>query len=186
MKSLARILKPFANIYVILLSWLLSVINLYLFIKPLNDYANEAGLAQAPDVLDVLNYYSPEDGYQLLFSLGEKGRHAYRLANYTDFVLPILLFLSIALPYVALRKNPSYLLLPLIYLIADYVENVAEKYVLEIFPERNDTMMSWACYTGLLKIGAFYISVFVLLLDGLRWLMHFFTRSEIDRTAKAR
>ena len=187
MKSLERALKPFANIYVIVLCWILSVVNLNLFMKPLNDFAKATGLPKAPDVLDVYTYYTPEEGYQALATLGEQGRDAYRLANYTDFVLPILLFLSFALPYVALRKSSAYLVLALIYLIFDYIENVAEKYVLEIFPERNDTVMTLACYTGFIKIVSFVGNVVVLLIDGLRWLLKFFDRSANNsRAAKIR
>lgn len=184
MRSLARILEPLANIYVIFLCWLLSIINLKLFMIPLDNYAKEAGLLKTPDVLDVLNYYSPEEGYQALALLGEQGRHAYRLANYTDFVLPVLLFLSVGLPFIALKKSPSHLILAFLYLITDYLENLAEKYVLEIFPERNDTIMMIACYTGLTKIITIYGSLLVLLIDRLYWLMNFIYRVATSRKDK--
>lgn len=74
MEQLYRLLKPLANIYVILLSWCLSILNLYLFIKPLKEYAKSAGLDTTPIVLDAMNYYTPYEGYQALKILGENGR----------------------------------------------------------------------------------------------------------------
>ena len=116
------------------------------------DYATAAGLKTTPTVLDGMNYYTPDEGYQALSSLGDNGRNAYRLANYADFVLPILLFLSLSLPNVALGKRCHYVIGPLIYMISDYIENIFEKYVLEIYPKRNDLIMTLACYSGLVKI----------------------------------
>ncbi|CAF4232306.1 unnamed protein product, partial [Adineta steineri] len=99
-----------------------------------------------------MNYYTPDEGYQALTRLGNDGRNAYRLSNYTDFILPFLLFLSLSLPNLALGKGSRYIISPLIYMISDYIENIAEKYVLEIYPKRNDSIMMLACYSGLIKM----------------------------------
>ena len=135
--------------------------------KPLKEYATSAGLDTPPIVLDTMNYYTPDEGYQALTILGENGRNAYRLANYTDFVLPFLLFLSLSLPNLALGKGYRYIIGPLIYMIIDYFENIAEKYVLEIYPQRNDFVMTLACYFGLIKMISLCGSLVVLIINGL-------------------
>ncbi|UJR32312.1 hypothetical protein I4U23_019776 [Adineta vaga] len=155
MEKLYRILKPWANRYTVIVSWSLTALNFYLFLKPLQEYATSTGLNSIPIVLDQTTYYTPDEGYQALTSLGSYGRHAYRLANYTDFVLPILFFLTLTLPNLALGKRSHYMIGPFIYMIVDYIENIAEKYVLDIYPQRNDTIMTLACYTGLIKLVFF-------------------------------
>jgi hypothetical protein len=72
MEQLCRILKPLANIYIILLSWLLTILNLYLYMKPLFEYATTAGLKTIPIVLDRMTYYTPDEGCQALSILGDK------------------------------------------------------------------------------------------------------------------
>ncbi|CAF0781111.1 unnamed protein product [Adineta steineri] len=132
----------------IILLWSLSILNLYVFYIPLKNYTTSAGLDALPIVLDQMNYYTPDEGYQALTRLGNDGRNAYRLSNYTDFILPFLLFLSLSLPNLALGKGFCYIISPLIYMISDYIENIAEKYVLEIYPKRNDSIMMLACYSA--------------------------------------
>jgi hypothetical protein len=171
MEQLCKICKPLANIYVIILAWSLTIINLYLFHKPLNEYAKGAGLKTTPIVLDTMNYYTPDEGYQALSVLGDGGRDAYRLANYTDFVLPFLLFLSLSLSNLALGKRCHYVICPLAYMISDYVENIAEKYVLEIYPKRNDLVMTLACYSGLVKMLCVCGSLLTLVFNGLKWIL---------------
>ena len=171
MEQLCRMLKPIANIYVIILSWSLTIFNLYLFRKPLEEHATSAGLNTIPTVLDLMNYYTPDEGYQVLSALGDSGRNAYRIANRRDFILPILLFLSLSLPNVAVGKGCRYVAVPFIYMVSDYIENIAEKYVLEIFPERNDVIIALACYVGLIKIVAFIGSFLTLMTTGFLWVL---------------
>jgi hypothetical protein len=171
MEQLCKILKPLANLYIILLIWSLTILNFYLCFKPMMDYATAAGLKTIPTVLDGMNYYTPDEGYQALSSLGDNGRNAYRLVNYADFVLPLLLFLSLSLPNVALGKRCHYVIGPLIYMISDYIENIFEKYVLEIYPKRNDLIMTLACYAGLVKIVSFAVCLLLLIINGLKWVL---------------
>lgn len=149
---LYRLLKPFANTYTIIIAWVLTILNFYACFKPIADYATAAGLAESPTILDAMTYYTPDEGYHALTKLGPGGRDAYRVTNYADFVLPVLLFLALALPNVAMGKSGGHLLGAFLYMIADYVENLAEKYVLEIYPQRNDAVMTVACYAGLAKL----------------------------------
>ncbi len=169
MEQLYNLLKPLANIYSVLLSWSLTIVNFYLVWKPLNDYAISASLATIPIVLDTLSYYTSDEGYQVLSNLGEDGRNAYRLVNYADFVLPFLIFLSLSLSSIALGKGRYHIIAPFVYMVFDYLENIAEKYVLEIFPERNDFAMDLACYFGLVKMSAVVISLIILALNILQW-----------------
>lgn len=178
MKQLYRILKPLANIYIIILSWSLTILNFYLCFKPLNEYATSAGLNKTPTILDAMTYYTPEEGYQALTVLGHNGRNAYRLTNYADFVLPVLLFLSLSLPNLAVGKGSQYIIGPLFYMISDYIENIAEKYVLEIYPKRNDSIMTIACYAGLLKWLFFYGSLLIMVINGVRWILKKKNQSE--------
>ncbi|UJR24411.1 hypothetical protein I4U23_005787 [Adineta vaga] len=170
-EQICRTLKPLANIYTILFIWLLAITNFYLCIKPMKDYAVIAGLKTTPVVLDALNYYTSDEGYQTLTVLGVDGRNAYRLTNYYDFVLPFFLFLSLSLPNIALDESCHCVIAPFIYMISDYIENLAEKYVLEIYPERNDLMMTLASYTGLIKISFFYISVLIVIINLIKWII---------------
>ena len=183
-EQLSRVLRPMANIYVIAVVWLLTGINLYLFMKPLNDYAVATGLANPPIVLDSMNYYTAEQGYQALTILGDGGRHAYRLSNYTDFVLPVLLSLALSLSSLALGQSARHLIGPLIYMISDYLENVAEKYVLELYPKRNDTVMRLACYAGLVKMISLCPSLFMLVVHGLKSVFTATRRSERKQREK--
>ncbi|CAF4593651.1 unnamed protein product [Rotaria sp. Silwood2] len=104
-----------------------------------------------PTILDTMTYYTPEEGYQTLSNLGDNGRHAYRLTNYAEFVFPVLLFLSLSLSNLAMGKRHQYIVGPFLYMIFEYVENLAEKYVLEIYPNRHDSVMKLACYAGLMN-----------------------------------
>jgi hypothetical protein len=90
------------------------------------------------------------------------------LANYADFVLPFSIFLSLSLPNVAIGKNCQHIIGPMIYMISDYIENISEKYVLEIYPKRNDLVMTLACYAGLVKLTALCGSVLILIINGLK------------------
>jgi hypothetical protein len=182
--KLIQVLRPLANIYVIALVWVLTGINLYLFMKPLNDYAVSMGLANQPIVLDMMNYYTAEQGYQALSILGDGGRDAYRLSSYTDFVLPVLVFLAMFLPHLAQGQGARYVIGPSIYIISDYIENVAEKYVLELYPQRNDTVMRLACYAGLVKMIGLCVSLFLLVIHGLRWILTATSRSERKQRVK--
>lgn len=170
MEQFCRLLKPLANNYIILLICILTGLNFYLCLKPLLDYAKIAGLPTVPVILDSLNYYTADEGYQVLLNLGEQGRQAYRWTNYADFILPILLFLSLSLPNLAMKTNNRLITFPFIYMLFDYLENIAEKYVLEIYPERNDLIMTFAAGTGLIKIIAFAVSLLILIINGFIWI----------------
>ena len=169
MEQLYKLLKPLANIYFILLSWSLTIVNFYFMVKPLKDYAISASLATTPIILDTMNYYTSDEGYQVLSNLGEDGRNAYRLLNYGEFVFPFLIFLSLSLSSTALGKGRYHVIAPFVYMVFEYLENIAEKYVLEIFPERNDFVMSLACYFGLVKFSAAGVALIILALNVLQW-----------------
>jgi hypothetical protein len=177
MEQLYKSLKPLANIYTILLSWSLTIVNFYLIVKPLKDYAISVSLPTIPMVLDTMSYYTSDEGYQVLSNLGEDGRNAYRLVNYGDFVLPFLIFLSVSLSSIALGKGQYHVIAPFVCMVFDCLENIAEKYVLEIFPERNDFAMNLACYFGLVKMLAMGVSLITLLLNVLQWLWKWQKRS---------
>jgi hypothetical protein len=165
-------LKPLANRYSVLLIWLLAVFNFYLCMKPLKEYAASIGLNGMPTILDTMTYYTPEEGYQTLSNLGDNGRHAYRLTNYAEFVFPVLLFLSLSLSNLALGKGHQYIVGPFLYMIFEYVENLAEKYVLEIYPNRNDSVMKLACYAGLMKFVFMSTSLLILIVNCLKHFLY--------------
>lgn len=167
MKYIYHLLKPLTNIYIIFFIWAVAICNFYLCLKPIMDYATAAGLETRPTILDELHYYTPDEGYDVLSKLGDGGRQAYRWTNYADFLLPLVLFLSLSVPHVAMKNNDRFLILPLIYMIFDYMENLAEKYVLEIYPQRNDFIMTLACYTGLIKFTSLAVSILLLIISGL-------------------
>jgi hypothetical protein len=43
--------------------------------------------------------------------------------------------------------------------------------VLEIYPKRNDLIMTLACYSGLVKIVVFFGSLLILIINGLKWVL---------------
>ena len=165
MESIYKTLKPLANIYLIVLIWFLTFMNFYSCLKPIKDYATTTGLKTTPKILDELYYYTPDEGYQILTALDVGGRNAYRFANSLDFILPILLFLSLSLPDIALGERCHCLIMPFVYMISDYIENIAERYVLEIYPKRNDLMMTLAIYAGIVKFTSLGISVLILIFN---------------------
>ena len=166
MEKLHRALQPFARAPIIPMVWLSAGLWFYLCLKPLFNHARTVGLNTTPAVLDALHYYTPDEGYHVLTDLGAAGRQAYRWTNYGDFAVPVLFFLSLSLAGVALRVGSTYLILPFFYMIADYAENIAEKYVLEIYPDRNDVALTMACYFGLVKFLFLYISVLIIIVYG--------------------
>lgn len=177
MEQLHTLLKPLANIYCILLAWSLTIINLYLMQKTLKDHASSASLSITPLVLDMMSYYTADEGYQVLSNLGEDGRNAYRLISYADFVFPFLICLSMGLASIALGKGNHHLIAPFVCMVFDYLENVAEKYVLEIFSARNDIVMTLACYFGLVKMFASSVALIILAFSILQWFWRWRKRS---------
>ena len=177
MKAIYTLLKPLANIYCILLSWSLTIINFYVMWKTLTDYASSASLGTTPLVLDMMNYYTADEGYQVLANLGEDGRNAYRLVSYVDFIFPFLICLSLSLSSIALGKGNHHLIAPFVCMVFDYLENIAEKYVLEIFPDRNDFIMTLACYFGLVKMFASSVALLILAFSILQWFWRWQKRS---------
>ena len=166
MEKLYCLLKPFVNIYTIIIAWILAFLNLYICFKPMLDYTASAGLDARPTVLDGMAYYTPNEGYQSLTNLGPAGRDAYRWTNYADFVLPVVFFAALSLSNMALGKGSGYILSPFLYMAFDYVENIAEKSVLEIYPRRSDAVMTVACYAGLAKLLFFGVSLLTVAVNG--------------------
>ena len=129
----------------------------------MNEYGESVGLSTTPIVLDTMSYYTPAEGYQALSALGPGGRNAYRLLNYVDFVVPFANFLSLSLSNIALGSEGAGVTFPFMYLIADFAENLAERFVLDIYPRRNDAVMTLACYFGLIKMLFAVISALILM-----------------------
>lgn len=180
MEQLYRILKPLANIYIISLAWLLTILNLYLYLKPLLEHIKSTGLKKMPVVLDTVTYYTSEEGYEILTNLGNDGRHSYQLAKYySDFILPILFFMSLSLPNLSMGKDSRYVIAPFIHMTADYIENMAERYVLDIYPRRNDLIMTLACYSGVVKVTAFFTSLLFLIINVIKWKLN--RKNELKR-----
>lgn len=170
MKKLTQKLTEYAKVSIIVPCWFFLALSAYLFWKPIYDYTYANGLDMVPDVLDSVTFYTANQGYQILIDLKSGGRDAYRLANYIDFILPIFLFLSLSLTNLVLNKTNPSVKYPFIYLVSDYLENLTEKYVLEIFPERNDFVMNLTCYLGVIKMLFFTGSSILLLLNFYRWM----------------
>ena len=143
----------------------------------MNEYAESVGMSTTPMVLDTMSYYTPADGYRALSVLGPGGRNAYRLLNYVDFLVPLANFLSLSLSNIALGSEGAGVTFPFLYFIADYAENLAERYVLEIYPTRNDAVMTLACYFGLIKMLFGAISLLILLVTITKSAYRFITRS---------
>ncbi|CAF1487471.1 unnamed protein product [Adineta ricciae] len=174
MEKLYCILKPWANRYTVSLIWFLTIFNFYLCVKPLKEYAASIGFNGTPPILDTMTYYTPDEGYQTLFNLGDDGRRAYRQTNNAEFVFPVLLFVSLSLSNLSMGKGHRYIVGPFLYMIFEYVENLAERYVLEIYPNRHDAVMNLACYAGLVKFIFMSTSVLIVIVN---CLIHFLCSS---------
>lgn len=94
--------------------------------------------------LDTIQFYSANQVYQILTAQGEAGRAASNLMHWTiDLTFPILLSALLALWITSTWKkvlpaeNPwLYLnLLPLVFVLADYAENITSLTLISRFPE---------------------------------------------------
>jgi uncharacterized membrane protein YeiB len=100
-------------------------------------------LAAGANLLDNRSAgYTPAEAYQMIAAYGEQGRRYHLLLTAADIILPAALatFFALAITYFYSRLFPSgallrwLLLLPAVYLAADYLENVGIVTMLLSFP----------------------------------------------------
>ena len=124
-------------------------------------------------LLDLHFSYNPDQVYEHLSMLGRKGRSAYaRMALTSDLLFPVSysLTLSVALMLV-LRKLVlpdsrfrHLCLFPFLIVIVDWCENLSLAYVTRIFPERANTIVSFASVFTSLKWTLVVLAIIVLVM----------------------
>ena len=93
-------------------------------------------------ILDLAGGYMPETAYRMIAAYGEQGRRYHLLITAADTILPIsvALFGTLAITYFSTHQTRSraavrgLLLLPAVYLAADYLENICIAAMLLSFP----------------------------------------------------
>ena len=127
--------------------------------------------------LDLYFSYSPDQVYEYLAALGAKGRGAYtRMLLTSDLAFPVVysMALSVALMLVLRKPLPlanMYLcLFPFMIVIADWFENLSIVMVTRKFPERADTIASYASSFTSLKWTLIVLTVLILLTSAAFWI----------------
>ena len=129
-------------------------------------------------LLDLHFSYDPDQVYQHLSMLGAEGRISYRrMALTSDLLFPVSysLAMSVALMLV-LRKlfRPDsrfrYLcLFPFLIVLTDWCENLSLAFVTYSFPERADTLISFASVFTSLKWMLVVSAILMLLVGVIIW-----------------
>ena len=125
--------------------------------------------------LDLYFSYSPDQVYDYLDGLGEKGRSAYaKMELTTDLLFPVVysLALTVALVMAARRVLPAdsrlqYLrFFPFLIVIADWFENLGLAAVIHAYPDQRDTIVIAASLFTSLKWVFLTLTVMMLLVVG--------------------
>jgi len=125
--------------------------------------------------LDLYFSYSPDQAYEYLGGLGEKGRSAYaKMELTTDFLFPVIysLALTIALAMAARRvltpdsRLHSLRFFPFLIVIADWFENLSLTTVIHAYPDLRDSIITAASLFTSLKWVFLTLTVMMLLLAG--------------------
>lgn len=127
-------------------------------IAKLNEITGDAG------VLDEM-FYSPEEGYAVLEAQDAEGRAFYRrLLLSTELIFPVIyrFFNAVLIAYLFSRWLPTaspwrYVsLLPLVGMVADYLENGLVLRMLGAYPEQLNTVATMAGTATMIKWGSNY------------------------------
>jgi hypothetical protein len=116
--------------------------------------------ANGGTLLDARPAFSPDALYRRLAEYGDEGRRNYALRNVTvDVLLPISV-----LPFLVLlnrraadafsataRVRTLLLLVPVLYVVADLIENGTVLRLLSAYPRRQDGLASTLAYTTVIK-----------------------------------
>ena len=152
LQKLTGLIERIATIRALVLLTLLSILFPTVFFPA-------AGIG-ADRPLDLYFSYSPDQVYDYLDGLGEKGRSAYaKMELTTDLLFPVVysLALTVALVMVARRVLPAnsrlqYLrFFPLLIVIADWCENLGLAAVIHAYPVQRDTIVTAASLFTSLK-----------------------------------
>ena len=137
-------------------------------IAQLNEITGDAG------VLDEM-FYSPDEGYAVLEAQEAEGRAFYRrLLLSTELIFPLIYrsFNAVVIAYLFSRWLPPaspwrYVsLLPLVGMVADYLENGLVLLMLGAYPEQLNGVATIAGTTTMIKWGSNYVD-YTLMVVGL-------------------
>lgn len=126
-------------------------------------------------LMDLSFGFTPEKGYSIIESYGEKGREVYLfVASFIDVLYPIAYTTAfILLLSFLFKKNGwnfgSLNLLPLGCLVFDLCENFGIVKMLEAFPEKVDFWANFSSNLGMLKWVFAGITVIVVLISLVLW-----------------
>ena len=127
-------------------------------------------------LMDLSFGFTPENGYNIIESYGEKGREVYLFVeSFIDILYPIaytissILLLSFLFKKNGFTKYPLLNLLPLIGMVFDMLENFGIIQILKAFPEKVDFWAKFASNSGILKWGFFGITLTITLISLIMW-----------------
>ncbi|MFZ5516173.1 MAG: hypothetical protein ACOY90_06015 [Candidatus Zhuqueibacterota bacterium] len=132
-------------------------------------------------LLDFELVKSGDDAHEIISGYGEQGKHLYNYIQLVDTFYPIAYSLLLAtlicflLHGLAQRLKPI-CLLPLTGALFDYTENFGIFLMLRIHPEPIQPIASAAHWMSLGKFSLIGLSIFIILILGLRLVLKFMQR----------
>jgi hypothetical protein len=138
-----NVIQKFSNRRLITILGILLLANLLLFSLPGFPGSRSAILANAPEqkIPDMMGFYSPQEVYDFLSTIGPAGRAAYQMMHFsTDLAFPIVygLFLFAWLCRLVIGMDLKLQYLPVLAFLAsaaDLAENFSMVFITNRFPE---------------------------------------------------
>lgn len=129
-------------------------------------------------LMDLSFGFTPEKGYSIIESYGEKGREVYLLVeSLIDIIYPIVYTIAFILLISFLFKKNAWSngkwailnILPLLGMIFDMLENFGIVQMLRAFPEKVDFWAKFASNSGLIKWGFAGATLIITLVSLVGW-----------------
>ena len=128
-------------------------------------------------LMDLSFGFTPEKGYSIIESYGEKGREVYFFVeSFVDILYPIAYTIAFILLISFLFKKNGWNqklgmlnILPILGMIFDMFENFGIIQMLRAFPEKVDSWATFASNSGLIKWGFAGITVLLALSGLIGW-----------------
>lgn len=147
-----------------------------IFVLPAASQKVSATLGETP-LPDTSFFYSGEEVYQAAEAIGEEGRAFYVRQRITfDFIWPLVYawFLFSGLRLIYRNSSIEFLAksipwLPILGLVADYLENALASMIMLFFPSRLAFAEKWLPICSLIKWSALILAFLLLLAGILNW-----------------
>ena len=170
MKDFVNSIKPY-YIIVIFTLWIGTLLFVQLYLLP--NFQSITG----QEIIEMSGGYTTSEAYQLFEKYGESGRNYYNLIQVVDIFLPLFmgLFLSsfsLKLLNSAKFKYLSVGLIPLLLVVADYLENVGVFTMLQTFPKEFSNSLVF--YTGTItsvKLVLYAVGMLTMAMSLIYWII---------------